>query len=183
MSDSEDDYMSDAFLSKIEDTRPGLIKGKKAEKLMKEEKIMQKDREHREMQKNKFARKKIAELMVDIREEALATSMMVNEPENKGLAMMQKMGFKIGNGLGPDGEGRRNPVQIGEVKEDKKRNRKQNCATRKENQRRADQTDQFEAKSGRAELDENVQKLDETEKHRKYAAKIYQKSAEIVLRS
>ena len=39
MSDSEDDYMSDAFLSKIEDTRPGLIKGKKAEKLMKEEKI------------------------------------------------------------------------------------------------------------------------------------------------
>ena len=46
--------------------------------------------------------------------------MMVNEPENKGLAMMQKMGFKIGNGLGPDGEGRRNPVQIGEVKEDKK---------------------------------------------------------------
>lgn len=46
--------------------------------------------------------------------------MMVNEPDNKGLAMMQKMGFKIGNGLGPDGEGRRNPVQIGEVKEDKK---------------------------------------------------------------
>ena len=46
--------------------------------------------------------------------------MMVNEPENKGLAMMQKMGFKIGTGLGKDGEGRRNPVQIGEVKEDKK---------------------------------------------------------------
>ena len=39
MSDSEDDYMSDAFLSKLEDTRPGLIQGKKAEKLMKEEKI------------------------------------------------------------------------------------------------------------------------------------------------
>ena len=32
----------------------------------------QKDREHREMQKNKFARMKIAELMVDIREERIS---------------------------------------------------------------------------------------------------------------
>ena len=38
MSD-EDDYMSDAFLKSLEDKRPGLIHGKKAQQLMKEEKI------------------------------------------------------------------------------------------------------------------------------------------------
>ena len=31
--------MSDAFLAKLDDKRPGLITGKKAEKLMREEKI------------------------------------------------------------------------------------------------------------------------------------------------
>ena len=31
MSSSEDDYMSDAFLQKLDDSRPGLIRGKKAE--------------------------------------------------------------------------------------------------------------------------------------------------------
>ena len=39
MSSEEDDYMSDAFLAKLDDKRPGLITGKKAEKLMREEKI------------------------------------------------------------------------------------------------------------------------------------------------
>ena len=39
MSSEEDDYMSDAFLAKLDDKRPGLITGKKAEKFMREEKI------------------------------------------------------------------------------------------------------------------------------------------------
>ena len=39
MSSEEDDYMSDAFLAKLDDKRPGLITGKKAEKLIREEKI------------------------------------------------------------------------------------------------------------------------------------------------
>jgi len=33
---------------------------------------------------------------------------------------MMKMGFKMGSGLGKDGEGRKEPVPINEVKTDKK---------------------------------------------------------------
>ena len=33
---------------------------------------------------------------------------------------MMKMGFKVGSGLGKDGEGRKEPVPINEVKTDKK---------------------------------------------------------------
>ena len=38
MSD-EDDYMSDAFLASLEDKRPGLIHGKKAKRLIQEERV------------------------------------------------------------------------------------------------------------------------------------------------
>ena len=33
---------------------------------------------------------------------------------------MMKMGFKVGSGLGKDGEGRKEPVPLNEVKMDKK---------------------------------------------------------------
>jgi len=51
MSDSEDDYMSDAFLASLTDTRPGLIHGKKAEKLQKQEQAAQKERENAKRKK------------------------------------------------------------------------------------------------------------------------------------
>jgi hypothetical protein len=37
MSDSEEDYMSDAFLASLDDKRPGLVHGQKQKELMKEE--------------------------------------------------------------------------------------------------------------------------------------------------
>ena len=71
MSD-EDDYMSDAFLQSLDDKWPGLIHGKKAQRLIKEERIRQIDADHREQQRLK-SRKRLAEQMIDAREEALAT--------------------------------------------------------------------------------------------------------------
>ena len=56
----------------LDDKRPGLIHGKKAQQLIKEERIRQKDAEHREQQRLK-SRKRLAEQMIDAREEALAT--------------------------------------------------------------------------------------------------------------
>lgn len=118
MSD-EDDYMSDAFLQSLDDKRPGLIHGKKAQRLIKEERIRQIDADHREQQRLK-SRKRLAEQMIDAREEALATSLTEAEPENKGLKLMMKMGFKVGSGLGKLGEGRKVPVPVNDVKVDKK---------------------------------------------------------------
>merc|ERR1711990_1246323 len=54
------------------------------------------------------------------RGEGLNTKLSEAEPENKGLKLMMKMGFKVGSGLGKDGEGRKEPVPINEVKTDKK---------------------------------------------------------------
>jgi len=119
MSSEEDDYMSDAFLAKLDDKRPGLITGKKAEKLIREEKIRQRDEKHREEQRLK-SRKRVAERMLENREDGLNTKLSEAEPENKGLKLMMKMGFKVGSGLGKDGEGRKEPVPINEVKTDKK---------------------------------------------------------------
>jgi len=119
MSESEDDYMSDAFLSQIPDTRPGLIHGEKARKLIQEERIKAKDRENREKMA-KISRKSVVTMMTERREDSLSTHMTEAEPENKGLKLMMKMGFKIGSGLGREGEGRKNPVEIGQVKLDKK---------------------------------------------------------------
>ena len=71
--------------------------------------------------RNKFkSKKKVTELMKEIRDEALTTSIDVAQPDNKGLKLMQKMGFKIGTGLGPEGEGRKVPVPIGRFKGDHK---------------------------------------------------------------
>lgn len=119
MSSGEDDYMSDAFLAKLDDKRPGLITGKKAERLIKEEKIRKRDEAHREEQRIK-SRKRIADRMIENREDGLSTKVSEAEPENKGLKLMMKMGFKMGSGLGKDGEGRKDPVPINEIKTDKK---------------------------------------------------------------
>ena len=119
MSDDEDDYMSEAFLQSLDDKRPGLIHGKKQQELIKQERIRAKDAEHREQQRLK-SRKRVIDQMIEGREEALATSLVDAEPENKGLKLMMKMGFKVGSGLGKMGEGRKVPVPVNDVKVDKK---------------------------------------------------------------
>jgi len=118
MSDSEDDYMSDAFLSQLNDKRPGLIHGEKARKLIQQTRIKKLDEENRERNKLK-SRKHVTLLMQEKREDSLQTHMTEQNPENKGLKLMMKMGFKMGTGLGKEGEGtvsNRLPRNLGLVK-------------------------------------------------------------------
>ncbi len=55
-------------------------------------------------------------LEAERREEGLSTA--IDTKDNKGFAMLQKMGFKAGQGLGKSGEGRTEPVAV-EIKADR----------------------------------------------------------------
>lgn len=88
MSDEEDDYMSDAFLAKLEDVKPSLIKNNSMKRQIE---IETKQNEMR----NK--RKPIHEVQKDKMKEGLSTALT---SDNKGFAMLSKMGFKPGTSLG-----------------------------------------------------------------------------------
>ena len=101
----EDDYMSDIFLQTVAteastlNTDKNVIRKRKLEKIKSESDI-----------KNKFKPKHIIEH--EQREKGLSTSLSTN---NLGFKLMEKMGYKPGQGLGKKGEGRAEPVPI-EVK-------------------------------------------------------------------
>ena len=91
--------------------------------MQKQEQAAEKEREKRAAQKKKYfenQKKTVVTLMTETREDSLQTSIAESNPENKGLKLMMKMGFKVGAGLGKEGEGRKAPVPIGDVKVDKK---------------------------------------------------------------
>ena len=114
MSEEECDYMSEDFLAKCtggSDVKPGLQKTKAQQR--EHQKAMKRIANHEEMQRNKKIRRNINEIEVDKREEGLAQS--IAEPSNKGFAMLAKMGYKAGSGLGKEGEGMLEPVGV-EVK-------------------------------------------------------------------
>ena len=81
--------MSDAFLKQLEDVRPGLYKGRK--------KRRETHKKHESLPKHK--RTKLAEN--EAREQALSTPL---SSDNKGFAMLMKMGYKEGTGLGKAGK-------------------------------------------------------------------------------
>lgn len=86
MSDSDDDYMSDKFLSEnIVDVKPGLIAGYAKKRLQANEPAQQKKR-------------KVLES--EARDEGLSKSIAQT---NKGFALLTKMGYKEGMGLGKKG--------------------------------------------------------------------------------
>ncbi|KAH9507291.1 G patch domain-containing protein 11 [Bulinus truncatus] len=104
MSSDEDDYMSDKFLQQCSDTRPGLVPKRIQEKF-------DKDKKQQEAQKqNKTV--SIRKLEITQREAGLTASIPI---ESKGFALLQKMGYKPGMGIGKKGTGRIEPVTI-EVK-------------------------------------------------------------------
>ncbi|XP_051503948.1 G patch domain-containing protein 11 [Myxocyprinus asiaticus] len=102
MADDEDDYMSDAFLNKISDVRPGVPMAKRVKEAMRKETL------HKE--KNAQNRQKsYKEQERESRDAALQSSIST---ENKGFALLQKMGYKAGQGLGREGAGRVEPVPL-----------------------------------------------------------------------
>ena len=99
MSENEIDPL-DAFMMSLE-TEKASSKGKKKKK------------------KSKFGPKKgkknpTKTVSIQKRlEDGLNTSLLNNKVENKGLSLMQKMGFTVGSGLGKHGEGRTGIVRKG----------------------------------------------------------------------
>ena len=86
MSDSDDDYMSDKYLPEnIVDVKPGLITRYAKKRLQANEPVQQKKR-------------KVLEC--EARDEGLSKSICQT---NKGFAMLAKMGYKEGMGLGKKG--------------------------------------------------------------------------------
>ncbi|XP_070772377.1 G patch domain-containing protein 11 isoform X4 [Enoplosus armatus] len=95
MSDEEEDYMSDAFLTKIQDVKPGVSMVRRVKEAMKKE-TQQKETNIKNRQKTFKEQEK------ESREAALQNSI---SNENKGFALLQKMGYKAGQGLGKKGKG------------------------------------------------------------------------------
>ncbi|XP_048340352.1 G patch domain-containing protein 11 [Sphaerodactylus townsendi] len=102
MGDTEEDYMSDSFINVHQDIRPGvhMLRHVK-EALKKEEK--QKEANQRSRQKS------IKEQEQEQRDHALSIAL---GNENKGFAMLQKMGYKSGQPLGKSGEGITEPIPL-----------------------------------------------------------------------
>jgi len=110
MSEDECDYMSDDFLAKLtQETEkgPGLKRtyasNREHEKWKKRESILEDQR------LNKRIKKSTREIEQEKREEGLQKSIDSN---NKGFAMLAKMGYKPGTSLGKDNSGRVEPVAI-----------------------------------------------------------------------
>lgn len=91
--EDEEDYMSDRFLQGIVEKAPGLVPDKIA-------KNYKKEMRHKELnERNKVKPLRVKES--EHREHGLANAL---DSSNKGFAILQKMGFKHGMGLGKDGK-------------------------------------------------------------------------------
>ncbi|XP_054712791.1 G patch domain-containing protein 11-like isoform X2 [Uloborus diversus] len=111
MSDDDDDYMSSAFLNVTEDIRPGLTFTKSAKR---KHEIEKKRVESNKLHRTK-SRKQIEEENRNIGLDSALNS------DNKGFALLQKMGYKPGMKLGPENKSNPNagliePIKV-EVKE------------------------------------------------------------------
>ncbi|GFO08050.1 G patch domain-containing protein 11-like [Plakobranchus ocellatus] len=101
MSSDDEDYMSDAFLQACADTRPGLVPKHVQQKIEKEKHQKSADIKSRTVPRHK--------LEATQREAGLKASIA---PSSKGFALLQKMGYKPGMGIGKEGTGRIEPVSI-----------------------------------------------------------------------
>ncbi|CRK98978.1 CLUMA_CG012029, isoform A [Clunio marinus] len=90
MSDEEEDYMSDAFLAKLQDVTPSLINNSAVKR---RNEIETKKKE----QQGKHRYKPVREMQNEKLKEGLNKAIT---SDNKGFAMLSKMGFKPGTSLG-----------------------------------------------------------------------------------
>ncbi|XP_053159316.1 G patch domain-containing protein 11 isoform X2 [Hemicordylus capensis] len=102
MDDTEEDYMSDSFININQDIRPGMpMLRRMKESFKKEEK--QKEANEKSRQKS---------LKVQEKEQRDAVLNVALGNENKGFAMLQKMGYKSGQPLGKSGSGIVEPIPL-----------------------------------------------------------------------
>ncbi|XP_038628471.1 G patch domain-containing protein 11 [Tachyglossus aculeatus] len=98
----EDDYMSDAFINIQEDVRPGIPM------LRRIKEVRQKEEKHREA--NLKNRQKSLKEEEQERRDTVLKNAIGNE--NKGFALLQKMGYKSGQALGKHGDGIVEPIPL-----------------------------------------------------------------------
>uniref|UniRef100_A0A2P2I8Y9 G patch domain-containing protein 11 n=2 Tax=Hirondellea gigas TaxID=1518452 RepID=A0A2P2I8Y9_9CRUS len=108
--DEDDDYMSDAFIAKcasssssVGDIRPGMPMSYSRKRALQLEKKKQQLRAEKKLLKSKKVTQKMR------MDEGLSTAIGA---ENKGFAMLQKMGYKPGTSLGKEGSGRLEPIRM-----------------------------------------------------------------------
>lgn len=94
MSDEEEDYMSDTFLAKLQDVKPSLIKNSSVKRQIE---IETKQKEQQLKNKHKPMHEVQKEKMKEGLNKAISS-------DNKGFAMLSKMGFKPGTSLGKSSE-------------------------------------------------------------------------------
>ncbi|XP_069810555.1 G patch domain-containing protein 11 [Dendropsophus ebraccatus] len=100
--EEEDDYMSDAFISSLQDVRPGIpVPRSVKESYQKEEKQKESNLKNRQ--------KSLKEVEKERRETVLNKAL---SNENKGFALLQKMGYKKGQALGKKGDGIVEPIPL-----------------------------------------------------------------------
>ncbi|XP_077199971.1 G patch domain-containing protein 11 [Paroedura picta] len=102
MEDTEEDYMSDSFINVDQDIRPGMPMLRRVKETFKKE-----EKQKEVNQKNR--QKSIKEQEQEQRDTALNIAL---GNENKGFAMLRKMGYKSGQPLGKSGEGIIEPIPL-----------------------------------------------------------------------
>lgn len=98
--DEEEDYMSDLFIK--QDVRPGLPMVRRVKEAIQKE---EKQKEANERNRQKSVKEEEKE-----RRDLVLKSALGNE--NKGFALLQKMGYKSGQALGKSGEGIVEPIPL-----------------------------------------------------------------------
>ncbi|KAJ7401896.1 G patch domain-containing protein 11 [Pitangus sulphuratus] len=98
--DEEEDYMSDSFIK--QDVRPGLPMVRRVKEAIQKE---EKQKEANEKNRQKSIKEEEKE-----RRDLVLKSALGNE--NKGFALLQKMGYKSGQALGKSGEGIVEPIPL-----------------------------------------------------------------------
>ncbi|KAJ1212288.1 hypothetical protein NDU88_007595 [Pleurodeles waltl] len=117
-SDEEDDYMSAAFISTEQDIRPGIPIARRVQE------AYQKEQKHKEA--NLKNRQKSLKEEEKERREIVLNSAIGNE--NKGFALLQKMGYKKGQSLGKHGDGIAEPIPL-RIKTGDREGRSRLCLT------------------------------------------------------